>query len=45
MAQVLLIALLLVALFPAIRRRLGKLVWIGLVALLIFLLVVASAPH
>ena len=45
MTQILLIAALLITLFPGIRRRLGRLVWIALTAVLILLIVIASAPR
>ncbi len=45
MTQIFLIAALVVTLFPGIRRRLGRLAWITLTAILILLIVIASAPR
>ena len=45
MTQILLIAALVVTLFPGIRRRLGRAVWISITAILILLIVIASAPR
>lgn len=44
-AEALVIVLLVTTLFPGIRRRLGRLAWIVIAALLIVLVVVTIAPR